>query len=638
MNTTTHTLVWVRATVFTVLVVGWIDAVAAAPQIISQPRTLAVDLGEAATFSVDAGGGRGFTYQWQVNGTDIFGATAATFAIDKVKLSDLGLYTVIVADRTSAVTSRPAALKLARWTEVVYFGASEGMAQYSNGPSWVDVLAETLGIRPTRYHNCAVGGADNANVARQIIAYLSVNQPTERTLLAFWSGGPGVEFMNKHSVNTTLTGHVANIQRLIDAGGRIFLIPRLQPWDAVPLFRASYPHVTSALALEFDQALDQKVEELKQTHAITVFRPDMFQFLSRVFASPQAYGFTNVNDPAQDSPGNDDEFFCWDDVHPTRSAHLIVSQEIYRQLMVEAEHAALLQTERAWAAAVAAGDWERVLLFWQDDATIYPGNRPPVRGKSEILVFLTANRTMPGFGLIFEPSEARVSPAADLGYTVGNFETSFDNPEGTSFVAPGRYVNVWRKAADGSWKNILEIHSPLSAPVPGEATLSDPPATELPAPTWPDPSMNVDLETQRAALLQRDHDLSEAIPAGIAAGEFDPILAFFHEDAVLYPAGNPPVEGKPAIRAFFEANRMKPGFSVTTAPFEAQVSQSGDLGYTLGVYEFGFDAPDGSPVIQPGVYLSVWEKNVNGDWTTVLTMHSPTSASGVPNQSGENRE
>ena len=162
MKATTRTILWVRVTIFTVVVVGWIGEVAAAPQIIAQPRNLAVDLGEAAAFSVyvDTGAvGRGkpttpCQYQWQVNGIDIFGATAATFRITEVKRLDLGWYTVIVTDATGEVTSRPAVSKIARWTEVAYFGSSEGMAQYHNGPSWIDVLAETLGIGPALPQLC----------------------------------------------------------------------------------------------------------------------------------------------------------------------------------------------------------------------------------------------------------------------------------------------------------------------------------------------------------------------------------------------------------------------------------------------------------------------------------------------------
>ena len=290
----------------------------------------------------------------------------------------------------------------------------------------------------------------------------------------------------------------------------------------------------------------------------------------------------------------------------------------------EAAAAALLQSEQAWAAAVAAGDFERVFSFWREDAVIYPVNHPPVRCKSAIRNFVMRNRAMPGFSLIFEPIEAHVSGAGDLGYTVGNFETSFDNPEGIRLVAPERYVDVWRKAADGRWVNVLEIHSPLNPPAPGERTMTDPPATELPSRTWPDPPPNSDVEAERVALLQRDQDVSEAISGGIA---IDSILAFFSEDAVMYPAMRPVVEGKPAIRAYFEANRMQPGFSLTTVPFEAQVAASGDLGYTLGTYEFQFDGTNGSPVILPGIYLSAWEKDSNGNWAIVLNAGSPAAAS-----------
>ena len=163
MKAKINRFLWAGTTILTVIVVGWAGRAVASPQIITQPRPLAVDLGEAATFSVTAktGGGDNLTYQWQINGIDIFGATAASLTIDEVKQSDLGMYTVTIADSTGAVTSRPVGLKLARWTELVCFGSSYSMASFSNGPSWVDRLAESLGIRPMHYRNYAVGGAGN---------------------------------------------------------------------------------------------------------------------------------------------------------------------------------------------------------------------------------------------------------------------------------------------------------------------------------------------------------------------------------------------------------------------------------------------------------------------------------------------
>jgi ketosteroid isomerase-like protein len=583
-------------------------------------------LGETATFSVsvNAGGGSNLTYQWQINGIELFGATAASFTIDEVKQSDLGMYTVTIADSTGAVTSQPVALKLARWTDLVCFGSSFSMASYSNGPSWVDRLAELLGIRPTHYRNYAVGGAYNTYVAARITAYLNQNQPSDRTLIAFWDGGAAWELIMGSSMNTAMTGHVANIQRLIDAGARHFLIPRLMPGGVIPRFRTDFPHVNNELSLEYNRILDEKLQELKQDYGITVYRPDMFQFFFDIWAAPEAYGFTDLNNPAQSSPGDDDEFFFWDDGHPTRSTHLVIGQEIYRQLMVEAERAALLQTEQAWAAATAGSDLEDVLFLLYDDAVLYPGDRPTVHGKSDILVFQTASRTMPGFHQIFAPVEAYVSPAGDLGYTVGQFETLTSDSEGIFLVTSGQYVDVWRRDADGNWKNSLAIHSPLSPPTPGEGTLSEPPVAELPAPRWPDPSLEIDMDTQRAVLLQTDQDLAAAITAGTATGQFDAMSAFFHEDAIFYPAGSPAIDGKSAIRAFFEANTTEPDSTLATVPFEAQVSRSGDLGHTLGIYEFQSLSAEGSSITTSGVYLSVWDQDVNGNWLIIMQIHSPT--------------
>ncbi len=630
MKATIRTCQWARIVIFTVIVVAWAGQAAGAPRIVSQPRPLAVDLGETATFtaSVGAGAGSNLTYQWQINGIELFGATAASFTIDEVKQSDLGLYTVTIADSTGAVTSEPVALKLARWTELVFFGACDGMAQYSNGPSWVDRLAESLGIRPMNYRNYAVGGSGNAGVASQITAYLNSNQPTDRTLPAIWAGGAPGELVAGNSMNTAMTGHMANIQRLIDAGARVFVMPRLWPGSLTPTFRASYPHVTSELSLEYDRILDERLEELKQAYGITVFRPDMFQFFNDIWAAPEAYGFTDLNGSAKSSPGDDDEFFWWDGIHFTRSAHLVISREVHHQLMVEAERVALLQTEQAWTAATAGSDPEAVLSCLCDDTVLYPGDGPAVHGQSEILVLQTASRTMPGFHQIFAPAEAYISPAGDLGYTVGRFETCTRNSEGIGLVASGRYVNAWSRDADGNWENSLAIHSPLSPPAPGEPTLSEPPAAELPAPRWPDPSPDIDMETQRAVLLQTDQDLAEAIAAGTATGQFDAMSAFFHEDAIFYPAGSPRIDGESAIRAFFEANIMEPDSTLTTVPFEAQVSRSGDLGHTLGIYESRSLAAEGFSFTTLGVYLSVWEKDAKGNWTIVMQIHSPTEIQG----------
>ena len=151
-------------------------------------------------------------------------------------------------------------------------------------------------------------------------------------------------------------------------------------------------------------------------------------------------------------------------------------------------------------------------------------------------------------------------------------------------------------------------------------------ATELPAPRWPDPSLAIDVETHRAILLRTDRDLTEAITAASATGQFDAMATFFDDDAVFYPAGHPAIDGKSAIHAFFEANTAESDSALTTAPFEARLSRSGALGHTLGIYEFRSLSPQGLFSTTPGVYLSVWEKDINGNWMIIMQIHAPTGA------------
>lgn len=84
---------------------------ATAPTITTQPTNLAVSDGQAATFSVAASGSSPLSYQWQVNGADISGATTESFVLDPASLADDGTqYTVTVSNSAGSVNSSSASL------------------------------------------------------------------------------------------------------------------------------------------------------------------------------------------------------------------------------------------------------------------------------------------------------------------------------------------------------------------------------------------------------------------------------------------------------------------------------------------------------------------------------------------------
>ena len=83
----------------------------AKPVLATAPTGLSLIAGSRAAF-VAEGRGEQISYQWQLNGNNIAGATNATFVIASTKVSDSGTYRVIVTNPGGSVTSPDAVLKV----------------------------------------------------------------------------------------------------------------------------------------------------------------------------------------------------------------------------------------------------------------------------------------------------------------------------------------------------------------------------------------------------------------------------------------------------------------------------------------------------------------------------------------------
>jgi ketosteroid isomerase-like protein len=143
-------------------------------------------------------------------------------------------------------------------------------------------------------------------------------------------------------------------------------------------------------------------------------------------------------------------------------AACLITAGCSKSVDVEAERMALLDTDRAMASAVEAGDRDRVVSYWVDDSAIIPAGMPAVRGKDAILEFVAVNRAQPGFSITWEPHEAVVSQDGTLGYTIGDYVVSIDGPEGNKITRRGRYIQTWLRDEAGSWKCHVEVQAPLN--------------------------------------------------------------------------------------------------------------------------------------------------------------------------------
>ena len=65
-------------------------------------------------------------------------------------------------------------------------------------------------------------------------------------------------------------------------------------------------------------------------------------------------------------------------------------------------------------------------------------------------------------------------------------------------------------------------------------------------------------------------------------------------------------------------HRPDSGYTLTWKPLYADIAQSGELGYTYGIYEFKAMDPEGKPIMGNGTYVSIWKKDQFGNWKLVL--------------------
>ena len=96
-------------------------------------------------------------------------------------------------------------------------------------------------------------------------------------------------------------------------------------------------------------------------------------------------------------------------------------------------------------------------------------------------------------------------------------------------------------------------------------------------------------------------------------------MSYYADDAVEVPNGAAIIQGKADIAKGMGFLDQKDN-QLTWTPVGADISASGDLGYTYGNYEFHSKDKDGKQIVEHGKYTSIWKKQRDGSWKVVLDM------------------
>ncbi len=119
-----------------------VNATATPPSITTQPASQTVTAGSSVTFSVAATGTSPLSYQWKLGGSNISGATAASYTIASVQSANAGSYTVTVTNSAGSVTSNAAILTVNAGGSNALYNLT-GFATRGSGTTGGGIVAET---------------------------------------------------------------------------------------------------------------------------------------------------------------------------------------------------------------------------------------------------------------------------------------------------------------------------------------------------------------------------------------------------------------------------------------------------------------------------------------------------------------
>ena len=120
------------------------------------------------------------------------------------------------------------------------------------------------------------------------------------------------------------------------------------------------------------------------------------------------------------------------------------------------DEAALLRAEADFEHARAEKGADGWLSCFAEDATDLAPGAAITGGKVAMEQRLKAHWN-PNLELKWQPAKVHVAKSRDLGYTLGEWQLFDKSKPGSPVVGTGKYLTVWQKQKDKSWKAVADI-------------------------------------------------------------------------------------------------------------------------------------------------------------------------------------
>ena len=117
----------------------------------------------------------------------------------------------------------------------------------------------------------------------------------------------------------------------------------------------------------------------------------------------------------------------------------------------------LMEISRKWSKLAAMDSVEKTLSYWADDALVMSPGQPALKGKKAIREMVEGTSKIPGFKINWEPLSVSVSKGGDMAYMIEQNQITVNDSLGNPVTEFNKSLTIWRKEADGSWKNIADM-------------------------------------------------------------------------------------------------------------------------------------------------------------------------------------
>jgi uncharacterized protein (TIGR02246 family) len=121
-----------------------------------------------------------------------------------------------------------------------------------------------------------------------------------------------------------------------------------------------------------------------------------------------------------------------------------------------ADESTIRNLDAQWSKAAAAKDVDGTVSYYSDDASLLGPNAPIASDKQGIRA---AWASLLGIdtSLSWQANKVEVSRSGDLAYVQGVYQMTSKDARGKVTTDNGKFVEVWKKQADGKWKTAADI-------------------------------------------------------------------------------------------------------------------------------------------------------------------------------------